>query len=151
MAAYFIESSAFVKRFAPEVGSRFVLDLLRPSAMNRLYAATITQVEVCSALARRNKGGSLSFDQLNKSLRRLYRDFPVRFVQIAVNDAVIAGALRLAQTYGLRGYDSIQLSAALEANRKRLNLNLPPLTLISSDGEINTAAQAENLLFQVPT
>lgn len=151
MAAYFIESSAFVKRFAPEVGSRFVQSLLRASTKNRLYAVTITQVEVCSAVTRRHKGGSLSFDQLNKALRRLYRDFPVRFVQIAVNDAVISGALRLAQTYGLRGYDSIQLSAALEANRKRLALALPPLTLISSDGEINIAAQAESLSFQVPT
>ena len=35
MPAYFFESSAFVKRFAPERGSRFVLNLLRPSAKNR--------------------------------------------------------------------------------------------------------------------
>ena len=46
MPAYFLESSAFVKRFAPERGSKFVLSLLRPSAENRFYAARITEVEL---------------------------------------------------------------------------------------------------------
>lgn len=66
MPAYFLESSAFVKRFAPERGSKFVLGLLRPSARNRFYAARITEVEVCAALIRRQKGKTLSADQAEK-------------------------------------------------------------------------------------
>jgi hypothetical protein len=64
MPAYFFESSAFVKRFAPERGSKFVLGLLRPSARNRFYAARITEVEVCAALIRRQRGKTLSADQV---------------------------------------------------------------------------------------
>lgn len=55
MAAYFFDSSATVKRFAKEKGTNFVLDVMRPSAKNLIYAARITEVEVCAALSRRKK------------------------------------------------------------------------------------------------
>ncbi len=150
MPAYFFESSAFVKRFAPERGSKFVLGLLRPSASNRFYAARITEVEVCAALIRRQKGKTLSADQAAKALRRLYRDFPRRFTHIAINEDVIIEALRLAETYGLRGYDAVQLSAALKANGERLGRGLLPLILVSADTELNNAAQAEGLTIENP-
>lgn len=150
MPAYFLESSAYVKRFAPENGSRFILALLRPSAKNRFYAARITEVEVCSALIRRQKGRSISADQTTKALRRLRRDFPARFTHLAINEVVVAGALRLAELYGLRGYDAVQLSAALEANRERIARNLSPLSLVSADAEINAAAKAEGLIVEIP-
>lgn len=150
MPAYFIESSAFVKRFAPERGSRFVLSLLRPSANNRFYAARITEVEVCSALIRRQKGKTISADQVAKALRRLHRDFALRFTHLAINEEVILGGLRLAEIYGLRGYDAVQLSAALEANGQRLASEISSLILISADSEINRAAKAEGLTCENP-
>jgi hypothetical protein len=60
MPAFFFDSSALVKRFAQEQGSAFVLGLLRPSVKSRLYSARITEVEVCSALARRQKGNTIT-------------------------------------------------------------------------------------------
>ena len=150
MSAYFFESSAYVKRFASEHGSRFVLDLLRPSAKNRLYAARITEVEVCAALIRRQKGKTLSADQTVRALRRLRREFPLRFTHIAINEAVIVEALRLAKTYSLRGYDAVQLAAALEANGERMKRGLVPLTLVSADTELNDAAQPEGLTVENP-
>ncbi len=150
MTAYFFESSAFVKRFAPERGSNFVLSLLHPSSRNRFYAARITEVEVCAALIRRQKGKTLSADQAAKALGRLRRDFPRRFTHIAINEDVIIKAVRLAETYGLRGYDAVQLSAALEANDERLGRGLLPLILVSADTELNNAAQAEGLTIENP-
>lgn len=76
MPAYFFDSSALVKRFARERGSAFVLRLLRPSSKNRLYAARITEVEVCAALARRRKGTTINAGQAAKGLRRLRHDLP---------------------------------------------------------------------------
>ena len=150
MPAYFFESSAFVKRFAPERGSKFVLSLLRPSARNRFYAARITEVEVCAALIRRQRGGTISADQTTKALQRLRRDFSRRFTHIAVSEDVVVEALRLAETYGLRGYDAVQLSAALEANGERVARGLLPLILISADIELNNSAQAEGLAVENP-
>lgn len=150
MPAYFLESSAFVKRFAPESGSKFVLNLLRPSARNRFYAARITEVEVCAALIRRQRGKTISADQATKGLRRLHRDFPSRFTHIAISEDVIVEALRLAKIYGLRGYDAVQLSAALAANGERLGRGLLPLILVSADTELNNAAQVEGLAIENP-
>lgn len=150
MPAYFFESSAFVKRFAPERGSKFVLSLLRPSGRNRFYAARITEVEVCAGLVRRQTGRTISADQAAKGLRRLRRDFPRRFTHIAVSENVVIEAMRLAETYGLRGYDAVQLSAALEANGERVARGLSPLILVSADAELNNAAQAEGLAIENP-
>ena len=150
MPAYFFESSAFVKRFTPESGSKFVLGLLRPTARNRFYAARITEVEVCSALVRRRIGKTLSNDQATKALRRLKRDFPLRFTHIAVSEDVVIEAMRLTETYGLRGYDAVQLSAAIKANSERVGRGLLPLILVSADAELNSAAQAEGLVIENP-
>jgi predicted nucleic acid-binding protein len=150
MPAYFFDSSAFVKRFAPESGSKFVLGLLRPSAKNRFYAARITEVEVCAALVRRQRGKTISPNQAAKGLRRLRRDFPLRFTHIAITEAVIVAALRLAKTHGLRGYDAVQLAAALAANGERLGRGLSPLILVSADTELNNAAQTKGLKVENP-
>lgn len=95
MPVFFFESSVFVKRFAPERGSKSVLSLLRPSSGNRFYAARITEVEVCAALIRRQKGKTLSTDQAAKALRRLRRDFPRRFTHIAINEPLVFRAFLL--------------------------------------------------------
>ena len=104
MAAYFFDSSALVKRFAQEQGSAFVLSLLRPSTKNRLYAARITEVEVCAALARRKKANTINATQAAKGLRRLRHDLPRRFTQVAMGEGVLVEASRLAEVFALRGY-----------------------------------------------
>jgi uncharacterized protein len=150
MPAYFFDSSALVKRFAQEQGSPFVLSLLRPSAKNRLYAARITEVEVCAALARRKKEKTINASQANKGLRRLRHDLPRRFTQVAISESVLVEASRLAETLALRGYDAVQLAAALAANNERLLNGLSPLIMVSADGELNAAARAQGFRVEDP-
>jgi hypothetical protein len=150
MPAYFFDSSALVKRFAQERGRAFVLSLLRPSARNRFYTARITEVEVCAALARRQKGNTITASQTAKGLRRLRHDLSRRFTQIAINEDVIVEASRLAETYALRGYDAIQLATAVKANTERITNGLSPLVIVSSDGELNDAAQTEGFSVENP-
>ena len=45
----------------------------------------------------------------------------------------------------LRGYDAVQLAAALE-----VRLQVPLLILVSGDGDLNTAATAEGLPVENP-
>lgn len=150
MPAYFFDSSALVKRFAQEQGSAFVLSLLRPSVKNRLYSARITEVEVCSALARRQKGNSITASQATKGLRRLRHDLPRRFTQVAINEEVIIEASRLAERYALRGYDAVQLAEAVKANNERIVNGLPPLIVVSADTDLNDAALTEGLNVENP-
>ena len=56
----------------------------------------------------------------------------------------------MTERYALRGYDALQLSSALEASRRRLLHSLSPLTLVSADKELNTAARSEGLTVEDP-
>ena len=56
----------------------------------------------------------------------------------------------LAQAYGLRGYDAVQLAASLDVNAERRGYGLPPLTLVSADADLNQAATAEGLAIENP-
>lgn len=150
MSAYFFDSSAFVKRFAREAGSAFVVSLLRPLQRNAIYVARLTEVETYAAPARRRKSKTLLPAQVSKSQRRCRRDFARRYTLVALNEAVIDEAVRVADLYELRGYDAVQLASALLANRARLQLGLPPLILVSADSELNQAAQAEGLTVENP-
>ncbi|MEK6409541.1 MAG: type II toxin-antitoxin system VapC family toxin [Acidobacteriota bacterium] len=150
MAAYFFDSSALAKRFIRETGTAFVLSLWRPSAHHAIYAARLTEVEVCAALARRHKGLKLAADQFHKSVKRLRRDFTERLAVTATTESIVIEALRLAESYALRGYDALQLASALEANRRRGLHHLSPLTFVSSDEDLNKAAQAEGLTVEDP-
>ena len=150
MPAFFFDSSALVKRFARERGSSFVLSLLRPSAKNRLYSARITEVEVCSALTRQQKANAITADQAANGLRRLRHDLPRRFTQVAINEDLIIEASRLAEAYALRGYDAVQLGAAVMANNERMSNGLSRLIIVSADTELNDAAKAEGFRVEDP-
>ncbi|MBD2775745.1 type II toxin-antitoxin system VapC family toxin [Iningainema tapete] len=60
MTAYFLDSSALIKRYVPETGSAWIRAISALDSGNSLIIARITWVEVRSALARRQREGSLT-------------------------------------------------------------------------------------------
>jgi len=44
----------------------------------------------------------------------------------------------------------VQLATALELHRLRREMNLPSVTFVSADGDLNEAAEAEGLLTDDP-
>jgi hypothetical protein len=62
---------------------------------------------------------------------RFLRDFNNLFGVIKIDDAIIRGAIHLAQTHVLRGYDAIQLSSALSLKYNLLKLGLPSFKQVS--------------------
>ena len=58
--------------------------------------------------------------------------------------------MTLAEKHGLRGYDAVQLAAAQAINNLCIANDLHPLTFISADKELNTAAANEGLLVENP-
>ena len=150
MSAFYLESSALVKRYSTETGSKFIVKLMQPSVGNRLYAVKITEVEVCAALTRKRKGLTMTAVGATKSISRFRRNFAARFVKSDVSDSILNEAIRLTDLYTLRGYDAVQLAAALEANTERVSHGLSPLVFVSADAELNIAAQAEGLAVENP-
>ena len=150
MAAYFLDSSALVKRYAADTGSAWVENLTDPRSGNRIYVAAITHVEVVAAIARKKKGLLLSATDAAAAIARFENDLQTDLRVFDLTPNVITIAARLAERHALRGYDAVQLAVALEINAARTARRLTGLMLISSDVELNTAAQSEQLLTDDP-
>ena len=58
--------------------------------------------------------------------------------------------MELAIPHSLRGYDAVQLAAALYVRDQRLSLGASPPTLVAADKELNAAAIVEGLLVENP-
>jgi len=145
VAAYFFDSSALVKRFARETGTGWMLSLFRRAAGNRLYVARIAGVETVAALARKRRNSSLTVTEATRARSRLHRDMRLRLRIVEVTPGTLLAAETLADRHYLRGYDAVQLAAALEANAERTTAGLAPLALITADKDLLAAASVEGL------
>ena len=77
MAAFFVDSSALVKRYVQEVGTPWVRGLTRHSPSTSICIARITAVEVTSAVARRRKGKTLTPAKASSILHAFANILPV--------------------------------------------------------------------------
>lgn len=150
MATFFCDSSAIVKRYVAETGSAWLSAAINPSGGNRVYIARTTFVEVISAISRREKGGHISSTDADTARITIEQDYLNEFQKVEISEILVSKAANLAKKYVLRGYDAIQLAAALETEKERLAVGLSPLTLLSADTDLNNAAIAENLLVDNP-
>ncbi|HEX7312933.1 MAG TPA: type II toxin-antitoxin system VapC family toxin [Pyrinomonadaceae bacterium] len=150
MAAYFLDTSALVKRYATETGTAWVTGLIAPSAGNLILVARITGVETVAAIARKRKGNLLSPADAVTALVTARQELGGLFLIVEVTAALLTAATDLAEKHALRGYDAVQLAAALEASAERQRLNLTPLTLVTADKELLAAGAAEGLTVDDP-
>lgn len=150
MAVYFVDSSALVKRYVQETGTLWISSLLDPTAGHAIYVARIAGAEVVAAVARRKRSGELSSDETTTALNQFRLEFTHFYRIIEITPSLIARAMTLAQIRVLRGYDAVQLAAALEVNAASLSLGMPAVTLVSADTDLNAAATAEGLPVENP-
>ena len=150
MAAYFLDSSAIVKRYVQETGTAWVRRLVRSGKPDLIFLAHITAVEVTSAVARRRQGGSLPAARVRSILTRFRSHLAGRYIPVEITSTLLADAMRLANAHALRAYDAVQLAAALEVNGRFLSAGATGVTLISADQELNAAASAEGIAVDDP-
>ena len=150
MAHYYLDSSALAKQYIAEVGTGWVNRLLAAAAANIIYTALITGVEVVSALSVRMRLGTLTASHGQAALARFRADFLHRFNLVEVSGALVGDAMLLAERHGLRGYDAVQLAAALTAQQLRTSIGLVGITFVSADVRLNTVAAAEGLPVENP-
>jgi len=141
MGKYFLDSSALVKRFIREEGTARVLELVR--GVPGLRVSRLALVEVTSTLVRRARGGDLEADVLDGLLRGLENEFRSRFDVQPLSEATFMRGADLVRSHALRAADAIQLASALECAAALSNRS--DLTLVSSDHELNAAAEQEGL------
>jgi predicted nucleic acid-binding protein len=150
MATYFFDSSALAKRYVTETGTAWVQALTDTAAGHGIYVARITLVELVSAITRRRRNGDLTPNAASIALTDVLADFAADYQVIEIAAALIARAAALAERHALRGYDAVQLAAALEVNSAYVAAGQPPVILISADLELNAASTAEGLSVDDP-
>jgi predicted nucleic acid-binding protein len=147
---YFLDSSALIKRYVTETGSDWLTNLIEPTSGNRIYVARITAVEVVSAIKRRELSGNLNAAEANASLTRFRREIVANYRSVDISARLLSRAMNLAEAHALRGYDAVQLAAALEIYDQSQSVGWSTPKLISADLALNIAAVAEGLSVDDP-
>ncbi|MFN0072682.1 MAG: type II toxin-antitoxin system VapC family toxin [Chloroflexota bacterium] len=149
MALFYLDTSALVKRYSVESGSPWIIELMSDHA-NRFALTRAAGPELIAALARKTRTGELSTEDCLRASFVFRSDWESVFVIIELTTAVAGRAMDLALSHGLRGYDSIHLASAQELNEIRQQASLAPLTFISADSALCSAAGAQGLGIENP-
>lgn len=105
----------------------------------------LARVEVPAAIFKRQREGSITIADAALAVADFVSDFSTQYQPIGVTIQLAEQAASLAERHGLRGYDAVQLSTALEANEVRNSLGLTKLIFVSADEALNKAARSEAL------
>jgi len=150
VTVYFLDSSALVKRYVPEVGTSWVQALTDPDSGNQLFIARITWVEVLSALARRQREGSLDISQITQIVLafRHHLNTQYRVLELTQTLAELAG--QLVNRHPMRAYDAVQLASAVSLHTAITQAQLPTLVFLTADDRLITIAQTMGFLSDNP-
>jgi hypothetical protein len=93
----------------------------------------------------------LSPAQAGAILGHFRRHLAQRYHVLELTPGLFTEAMLAARKHRLRAYDAVQLTVALEVDRLIRNAGFGPVTLLSADQDLNTAALAEGLAVEDPT
>ena len=150
MTAYFLDSSALVKRYVPETGSAWIRALSVPDIGNSLIIARITWVELRSAIARRQREDSLTPTDATLIIQRFYSDLNNQYQVVELNQALAERAGQLVSQYPLRAYDAVQLASVLQIQPTFATTQSTQLIFLTADNRLSTIAIAVGLLTDNP-
>jgi uncharacterized protein len=134
----FWDSSAIVPLITDEPGREPLLSLLEQDPVMAIWWAT--PVEVASAVARREREGTLDLRAATQVLQKLHA-LDGAWHQVLPGDALRSTAQRLLRVHPLRAADSLQLAAALAV----ANGDPGALEFVSLDQQLADAARKEGL------
>jgi predicted nucleic acid-binding protein len=131
---HFLDTSALVKRYVAEAGSPEVRRVFR--AGSPIAVARISYAELAAAVSRRRRDGELPEEVYDSILGRLDDDF-AKVVVVEIRAAIVERVPELVRRHPLRGYDAVQLAAALSLRARGA------VDLWAADGVLIRAATAE--------
>ncbi len=106
----YLDASAIVKRYVAEPGSSEVVQTI--ATAEAAGTTMISRVEVVAAFGRAARVGALSEEDADAARKAFHSDWP-DFTRLHVTEFMTERAALLAWDYGLRGYDAVQLAAAV--------------------------------------
>lgn len=148
MAFYFLETSALVKLYVREPGTERMLVLATRSSENRLAILDLSQVELRSAIRRREKAEDIPTVVADELLATFKGHIEGRFIIQKLTDFVLDIASALVDRHTLRAFDAIQLAgyAVLKSSARS---ETP--TFVCSDQALLMAAKQEGMAILDPS
>ena len=137
---YYFDTSALVKLYIEEQGTELLLELLDDPGQHQFAILSLSQVELRSALRRRESDGDLDGPVVAAVLEQFSLEMRTRFLNQPVSDAVLELAGQLLDHYVLGAYDGLQLAGCLS-----LHAADGGPVFVSADRGLLDAAEQENL------
>ena len=134
----FLDASAVVKRYFPEVGADSVAELFARSEPR--VSLILLSCELASALNRRLREGDISRATYHVAKERMKADVDA-IDSVPVDLELIRVSLLLLDSHPLKTLDSLYLAAALSLQQG----GKEPVLFVSADRQLLRAAQAEGL------
>jgi uncharacterized protein len=106
----YLDSSALVKVFLKEPGAPEVQRLMDEA--HTIGTVAISRAEVVASFHKAVRAGITPSDEALAVRHRFHTEWSFYF-RLPVSDLLVERACSLAWTHGLRGYDSVQLAAAV--------------------------------------
>ena len=150
MTAFYVDTSALVKRYLAEAGTAWVRLLLAPTSGNTVAISEVTLVEAAAALAARQRGGFITIEERDNALDLLLLHADTEYNLVPLGRATVDRALALTQQHRLRGYDAVQLATGLRVAETWRAANLALPTFVSADQDLLAAAAIEGLATDNP-
>ena len=130
----FCDTSALLKLYIVEAGSDALKVLVQEA--EAVAVCRIAWAQAHAALSRRAREVPEDNSLIEQAKAALAYDWP-HFVVLEIDQPLVELAGEYADTFALRGYDSIQLAAAFEAGR----ISQTPLFFACFDTRLNKAAK----------
>ncbi len=145
MIFYYLDASAWVKRYYQELGTIWLQKLF--SQNPTFTCATLGFVEVVATLARKHKAGQINPSQFKQKMQELEADWQ-NFTQVQLTAEAVDRSKDLAVSFALRGADAVHLASAFLLQGHLFQDD--QLVLVTSDHELKVAAQLSGLVVLDP-
>ena len=150
MTAYYLDTSALIKRYVDESGSVWLRAQIDATLQPLIISSHLLLAEMISAFNRRVREGALSREDYTYLRHAFQSDCLNEYVIIPVNQSIMDLATQLLERYPLRTLDALHLATALSAQQFLTPYGLTGVTFLSSDDRLLAAAVAEELAVENP-
>jgi predicted nucleic acid-binding protein len=133
---YYLDTSALVKRYVTEGGSRSVREVVR---RRTVAVSRIAYAELAATVARLARETVINAEARDRIFARLDADF-TGLIVVEVRPAVVRRIPELVVETQLRGYDAVHLASALAVRERRASVDF-----WSADRDLVSAAAAQGL------
>lgn len=148
MGAYFLDTSALIKRYVTEIGSEWTTSLCEPLTGNTIIISQTTLTEAVASFCRKAREQNLhhriSETERDQIITRFRGDARRQYNVVRVTSAVYTQAGDLCRTHKLRAYDAIQFACVLKIRATLAPLNIAPI-FVSADIDLLNVAQTVGL------